>query len=68
MIFQGGDNLGNRKSLILKEKISDKVLEGLYYFYYINYYYFVYVFMFYRKIKYEGINRIDFSFSFIYFE
>jgi hypothetical protein len=27
MIFQGGGNFNKRRSLILKEKISDKVLE-----------------------------------------
>jgi hypothetical protein len=64
MIFQG--DYGYARSLILKEKTSDKVLEVFVLFLLILSIIIIF-FMFYRKIKYEGIDFIHFLFLFYLF-
>jgi hypothetical protein len=56
MIFQGGGHWYNKRSLIFKQKISDKVLEVFVLFYLCC------SVLFYRKIKYEGDDWVGFSF------
>jgi hypothetical protein len=68
MIFQGDGDGDNVRSLILKEKILDKVLE-VFILFLLIFNIIIIVFIFLRKIKYEGFKWIGFSFSFfIYLE